>query len=165
MLVGPLKTCHSTHPASIFHFHMLAGARFHHDFEFIQHFLKQNAGWLASPAKKINPASISAQPMLAGPRKLAAQPFWAASKNAWGVAGFASDVGPPAKMLGESQDFPCSWVKIPITSFSWVKLPSTASSWVKLPSISFSHVKLPKHCLQLGDFPQHPPLAVPLPFP
>ena len=27
----PTKTCHPTHPASIFHVHMLAGARFQHD--------------------------------------------------------------------------------------------------------------------------------------
>ena len=67
----PTKTCHPTHPASIFHFHMLADIRFQHDVKFSQHFLKQNAGGLASPAKKINPASISVQPMLAGPRKLA----------------------------------------------------------------------------------------------
>ena len=46
---------------------MLADAGFQHDFEFSQHFLKQNAGWFVSPA------SISAQPMLAGPRKLATQ--------------------------------------------------------------------------------------------
>ena len=54
---------------------MLASIRFQHDFQFSQHFFKQNAGWFVSPAKKINPASISAQPMLAGPQKLATQPI------------------------------------------------------------------------------------------
>ena len=62
----PMKTCHLSYPASIFHFQMLAGFRFQHDFKFSQHFLNQNAGWFASPAKKINPASIFHLQMLTG---------------------------------------------------------------------------------------------------
>ena len=44
---------------------MLAGIRIQHDFKFSKHFLNQNAVWFVSQAKKIIPASISAQPMLA----------------------------------------------------------------------------------------------------